>query len=146
MQIERRQIHSPINGKITLMMKHRVGERVVKGEELVHISRGEANRAMLLVGESQMYRIRPDQPVRMKSNSFDVMRYGYIEGHVREVALEPSPAKQDPASNVIRQGTYRVMVKIDRTPVPLVLGSSLDAWIILRQMRLWQVLFPVQSP
>ncbi len=148
-QIERRHIRTPTDGRITLMVKRRTGERILKGEEIAHISRGEANRARLLVGESQVHRIQRGQHVRMKSNAFDFMRYGYIEGHVEEISLEPYPPAQragrDPANDAVQRGVYRVMAKIDRTPLPLPLGSSLDARIILRRTPLWQLLFPVRS-
>lgn len=141
-QITRRQVRASIDGKVTLLTKRRIGEAVVKGEELAHVSRGEANRGKLFVHETQVHRIRKGQRVRMKSSVFDSLRYGYIEGHVEEVALEPSTSKSDDA---VQQKTYRVMTRIDQTPVPLVLGSSLDAKIILRRKPIWKLLLPVLS-
>ncbi|MBI4027048.1 MAG: HlyD family efflux transporter periplasmic adaptor subunit [Verrucomicrobia bacterium] len=140
-QMERRKIRAPMGGRMTFLAKRRPGENVLKGDELAHICGGEANRARLLVGEAQVHRVKPGQRVRMKSNVFEFMRYGYIEAHVEEVALEPyarSPAEAN------RAGAYRVMAKIDKTPVPLVLGSSLEARIILRQIALWRLLLPRQ--
>ncbi len=138
-QVDRRKIKAPMDGRVTFLAKHRAGERVQKGEELVHLSSGEANRAQLLVGESQVYRIKPGQVVRMKSNMFEMMRFGYIEAHVDEVSLEPN--SRAPADNG-SEGRYRVMVKIDSSPVPLALGSSLEARIILRRVSLWRMLLP----
>jgi multidrug resistance efflux pump len=140
-QIGRRKLCSSLKeGKLTLLSKRRIGEAVTKGEELAHVSSGDANRGKLFVGETQVHRIRKGQLVRMKSSVFDSLRYGYIEGHVEETALEPSSLKADDST---REKTYRVMVRIDKTPVPLMLGSSLDARIILRHKPIWKLLFPV---
>lgn len=141
--IERRRITAPMDGRLTFLAKRRPGERVQKGEELAHLASGEANRARLMVGESQVHRIKAGQTVRMRSNTFDLMKFGYIDAHVDEVALEPGP--RGTSETGPGEARYRVMVRIDRTPLPLTLGSTLDAKIILRRVSLWRMLLPERS-
>lgn len=138
-EMERLSIRAPADGRVTLLLKRRVGEQVTKGEELVHLTRGEANYARLFVGEMQFHRIRAGQPVRLRTPLFDSLRYGLIEGRVERVALEPSPRG---ASATGDESRYYVEARIERSPMPLVLGSSLNGEIILDQMRLWRLLLP----
>ncbi len=138
-QLERRIIRAPADGKVTLIIKRHVGERVSKGEDLVHLSAGEACRAKLVVGETHLNRIHSGQRVRLRSNVFEFMRYGYVEAHVEEVALEPYVRQ---SGEPVREGAYRVMARIDRTPVPLALGSTLEGHIILRHVPIWRLLLP----
>ena len=92
-----------------------------------------------MVGESQIHRVKPGQRVRMKSNIFEFLQYGYIEAILEEISLEPYVFKE---SETYKGGTYRVIAKIERTPVPLVLGSTLEARIILQRVPLWKYLLP----
>jgi len=133
--IDRRSLRAPVDGKVTLLLKRRTGERVAQGEELVHLSQGAATRARLSVGEPQIHRIHVGQQVQMKTPVFSPIRHGYIRGQVEEVALEPYPRQSGEAS-------YRVNVRIAETPMPLVLGATLDAEIILRRVPIWRMLLP----
>ena len=138
-EIDRLSLRAPVDGRVTLLLKRRPGEEVAKGEELIHVTRGAANHARLFVGQAELHRIRAGQRVRMRTPMFDSLRYGLIEGRVEQVALEPWPRKET-AGEVDTQ--YYVEARIEHSPLPLVLGSNLDAEIILSQMRLWRLLLP----
>ena len=71
----------------------------------------------------------------MRSNTFDPLRHGYIEGTIQRVAIEPE-------NNDQREPSYRVVASIEHTPQPLVLGSTVDARIIIRRVPLWRLLLP----
>ena len=137
--LARRRLCAPLSGTVTLLLKRRVGERVEKGEELVHASHGPADRARLWVGEPQIHRVHVGQSVRLDTPVFNSLRYGYLYGHVESVALEPEPR---PAEESGREARYLVRARIDQTPLPLKLGASLDADIILRRVPIWRLFLP----
>ncbi len=140
-EIARRRVRSPSDGKVTLLLKRRVGERVEKGEELVHVARGAARRARLFVGEPEIHRVHVGQEVRLSTPAFNSLRYGYIDGHIVERALEADPR---PTDNPDQEARYLIKVQIDHTPIPLVLGASLNAEIILRRVPIWRLFLPAE--
>lgn len=136
--IERCIVRAPRDGIVTLVTRSRPGTRINRGDDLAHLSRGEPSRVEMLCGESQYHRIRPGQRVLMRSNAFDPLRHGYIEGTVLRAGLEPEKENRDAPR-------YRVVAAIDRTPQPLVLGSTVEARIIIRRASLWRLLFPAPA-
>lgn len=138
-QMERRQLCSPMDGKIAFLMKCCVGKRVVKGEEIAHLWEGEATHARLFVNESQVHRIKPGQTIQMKSHVFEFMRYGYITAQVEEISMEPDLSCQETSSH---ERNYQVMARIEKSPQPLILGSGVEARIILQRVPLWRMLMP----
>ncbi|MCC7519277.1 MAG: HlyD family efflux transporter periplasmic adaptor subunit [Verrucomicrobiae bacterium] len=138
-QIERREIRAPMDGVVTLVIKRRPGERVVRGDDLAHVSGGEPMRVKLFVGENQVHRIRIGQHVKMRSNVFEFTRFGYIHGTVKEVALEAYPRQ---TGEPVKEGSYLVVVHVEETPARLVLGSTVEAGIILRRVPIWKLLLP----
>lgn len=137
--IDRCHIRAPREGVLTYLAKRRSGQRVERGEKLGHLSHGEPSRADLFVGETQIHRVQKGQRVIMRSGVFDNIRYGYIEGQVAEVGMEALPrAVEDPPQ-------FWVRAEIEKTPVTLALGSSVEAEIILRRTPLWRLLLPVRD-
>lgn len=133
--IERCIIRTPDEGTVTLVNKRRAGVKVTRGEDLAHVAHGEPVRVDILCGENQYHRIRPGQRVLMRSNAFDPLRHGYVEGTVQRVGMEPETNADDAPR-------YRVVAKIEATPQPLVLGSTVEARIIIRRAALWRLLLP----
>lgn len=125
-------LKAPRSGRITRLAKRHPGEEILRGEMLVRIVHGDSLQAELLCGENQFHRVRPGQRVLMRSHAFDHMRSGYVEGVVRSVSLEPEEGQNPPA--------YKVQVDIEKSPEPLVVGSSVDARILLRRAPLWRIL------
>lgn len=142
-QIARHTIRAPYDGVVTLLLKVRPGEKVGKGEKLVHVSHGEPDRVDLFVGETQIHRLRPGQYVRMQSSSFDSLRFGYIEGEVVEVPQEPEDSQSSGGMPIA--SVYRVKAQVKKTPQPLVIGSTVDARITLQRSPLWHLLLPVRD-
>jgi HlyD family secretion protein len=138
--IERCLLRSPEDGIVTMLNKRRPGERVQRGEDLAHIAHGGPTRVDIFAGESQYHRLRPEQKVLMKSMSFDTLRHGYIEGHVVRTGMEPEQSVSTEAA--VTAPSYRVVVKIDHTPQRLVIGSTVDARIIIQRVPLWKLILP----
>ncbi|MFV0414915.1 MAG: HlyD family secretion protein [Chthoniobacterales bacterium] len=141
-RIKRCTLSAPEDGFVTLINKRRPGQRITRGEELAHIAHGEASNVEIFAGENQFDRIRTGQHVVMKSKSFDTLRHGYIEGTVLRVALEPEP-RPEPVSDSKTQGPlYRVVARVDKTPRELVIGSTVEARIIIQRIPLWKLFLP----
>lgn len=151
-QVDELTLRAPTAGLITYLPIIRPGKAVQKGESLVHLSQGPANRVDLFVGENQIHRLHKGQRILMESLAFDSLRHGYIEGEVTEVALEPyyedrkmdsSAATPVPTGETSgKEMTYRLQGKILSTPLPLVIGSSVEAKIILNRIPIWKLLLP----
>lgn len=136
-------IRAPEDGVVTLLAKTRPGERVSKGEDLVHLSHGAPTRVDIFAGESQYHKVRPGQRVYMKSNAFDTLRYGYIEGHVVRAGIEPSKSAPSSGTPTGTSGAaFRVVAEVDYTPQDLVIGSTVEAKIITQRVPLWRLLLP----
>ncbi len=140
--IARCVIRAPEDGVVTLLAKTRPGERITKGEDLVHLSHGSPTRVDIFAGENQYHKVRAGQRVYMRSNAFDTVRYGYIEGHVVRAGIEPM--KNAPASGTATgaSAAFRVVAEVDYTPQDLVIGSTVEAKIITQRVPLWRLLLP----
>jgi len=136
--IERCILRSPADGVVTLLNKRRPGQRVLRGEDLAHVAHGEATRVQIFAGENQYHRVKPGQRVLMKSKSFDTLRHGYIEGRVVRVAIEPETETEEPAAGP----AYRVVAQVEKTPQDLVIGSTVEARIVIQRIPLWKLLLP----
>jgi len=143
--IERATLRAPEDGLVTLVTKTRPGQRVNRGDVLAHIAHGPPTRVELLAEESQFYRVKPGQKVLMRSPAFDPLRHGYIEGRVIRSALQSEPESENAESPAGQTPSFRVVAEIDVTPQPLILGSSVEAKILLRRVPIWRLLFPVAS-
>jgi len=133
--IERCILRAPAEGTVTLLAKRRPGVKVTRGENLAHLAHGEPLRVDIFCGENQYHRVRPGQRVLMRSNAFDALRHGYIEGTVERVGIEPETREDG-------EPRFRVVARIRDTPQPLVLGSTVEARIIIRRTPLWRLLLP----
>lgn len=132
--MEKLTLRAPADGVVTLILKRRTGEKVERGEDLAHVSHGPPERVDLFAGENGMHRIRPGQKVLMESRAFDKLRHGYIRGTVVRVPMEPENAEEG--------SIYRVVARVDESPQELVLGSTVEARIILQRVPLWKLLLP----
>ncbi len=135
-EVERHTIRAPEAGVVTLIRKRTRGEHLEKGETLFHLAHGEERFVKLHATERQYHRIHPGQKVLMTTPSFDRLRYGYIKGSVEQTAMESEPTPGG------EEETYRVAVRVDHAPQPLMLGASVEAEIILRRTPLWRLLVP----
>jgi len=136
--VERCLIRASEDGTVTLVQKRRPGMPVAAGEKLAHISRGPANRVKIFLAEEKIIRVAPGQQVIMRPLSIPWFKYGYAHGTLRNVAPEPSLPDGNPSA----PQRYEATVDITDSPIPLALGSTVDADVILRRRPLWQLLLP----
>jgi len=132
-------LRSPSDGIVTHLATTRPGQKVSLGDDLAHIAQGNPVWVDLYAGEAQTHRIRAGQKVVMDSLAFDTLRHGYIEGTVERVSLEVRSGS-DPASH--GSGKFRILARIENTPVELTIGSTVGAKVILQRIPLWRLLLP----
>lgn len=127
-QIAEHTVRSPLDGQITRMAVRYVGQRAQMGDMLFRVSNSrEPTRVRAYAGQRNIDLVKVGGPVRLSSNVFDSPLEGYVEGTVIEVALEPDPEKSAEAGEPM----FMVKIQIDSTPFPLILGTTLDAEILL---------------
>jgi len=136
-EIERHSVRAPEAGTVTLILKRSPGEMARKGDDLFHIAHGRRRFVRLFATERQYHRIARGQSVLMTSPAFDRLRHGHIRGTIVHTAIEAETSPTGESEKV-----YRVIASIDHTPQPLMLGTSIDAEIILRRAPLWRLLLP----
>ena len=136
--VERCLIRASEDGTVTLVQKRRPGMPVTAGEKLGHISRGPANRVKIFLAEEKIIRVAPGQQVIMRPLSIPWFKYGHAHGTLRNVSTEPSL----PDGNQTGPQLYEATVDITDSLVPLALGSTVDADVILRRRPLWQLFLP----
>lgn len=141
-ELERLILRAPEDGVVTLLGRRRAGQRVERGDSLVHLAHGAASRVDLWAGESQFYRVKPGQRLVMRSLTFDSIRSGYVEGRVERVGLEPEPGVWPMRGGAEPGRGYFITGTIDSSPVELSLGSTVEARVILQRTRLWRLLLP----
>lgn len=126
-------VRSPLDGQITRMALRYVGQRAELGEILFRVSDSkEPARIRAYAGQRNIDLVRVGGPVRLASNVFDSPLEGYVEGTVIEVALEPHPEKSAEAGEPM----FAVKIQVVSSPFPLVLGTTLDAEILLGKRNL----------
>lgn len=141
-EIERSVIRAPESGVVTLIQKRRTGERVEAGEDLLHLAIGENNRVEIFVQQNQYHRLKVGQKVVMKSKTFDSFRFGYIEGEVVQLALEPEKRNvEENKGEIYQEPLYRLYAHVKSTPQKLTLGSSVEVRIIIHRVPLWRYFF-----
>lgn len=133
-------LRAPAAGTVTYLKERRPGVGVIRGENLARIAHGEAKRVEIFCGESQYHRIAPGQRVLMRSNSFDTLRYGYMEGRITKVAIEPET--ENPLAPSQTGPKYRVTAMVESSPQTPTLGSTVEARIIIRRIPFWKLLLP----
>jgi multidrug resistance efflux pump len=138
--LSRHEIRAPEDSVVTLILKRTPGERAAKGDDLFHLAHGSGRLVKVFATEREYHRIKTGQKVLMTSPAFDRYRYGYIEGTVVATAIESEPQESGGEKRV-----YRVHVRVDQTPQPLMLGSSVEADIVLRRTPIWRLLLPVRE-
>lgn len=137
-QRARLAIRAPISGTITRLDFRYPGLVAQKGDLLFDITDPFSPYVVeLLVPERNVDLIKSGTPVRMESEVFDSTIEGYITGTVQSISLdsEPHGASSDGPA------LFEVEVLVDKTPLPLVLGSRLKTSIILGERSIWEVFF-----
>ena len=90
-----------------------------------------------LIHESQIYKVEPGQPVRIKAGQYNYLDYGYFPGRVESVYQLPE--KIDGANY------YPVKILIDSEQMPLRFGSGCEVTIITGRERILALMLGIRS-
>ena len=128
---ERLSMGSPIAGTIARLDK-KEGDHVEPGELIMIMTASADLKIKALVPAKDAYKIKLGQPVRIFSRSYSSVVYGHAVGSV----IQKSTYLRNEGSS---SGRLPIFVRIDESPFPLDLGSSVETRIIVGKRRL---LFP----
>lgn len=141
-QISAHAVTSPISGQITRMEFSYVGQRASLGEMLFRVSDSrEPMRVKAYAGQRNIDLVKVGATVRLSSNVFDSPLEGYVMGTVIEVALEPDPDRSKEAGEPM----YMVKIQVDSSPFPLILGSTLEAEILIGKRNLLDAILRLRT-
>ena len=140
-KLKQRFLYAPVDGVISVLNVHNIGEVVQPGQTIAEIT---PNQAPLVLEVSLPNReagfVKIGMPVQVKFDAFPYQNYGVIPGKV--VSISPD-AKTDERLGVF----YRVEVSIDRDSVKannqtwkLKAGQTATAEIVIRQRSIADIL------
>lgn len=142
-QFDRRVLTASLPGTVTLVMSRDPGERVTKGQELARLNTGKDLELHLYGGERNVHKLRPGQLVQFSTETFSPWTEGYCFATVDLVApdsdLAVSREEDKPAG-----ARYFVRAKVNETPAPLKLGSTVKAEVLLRKSSIFRILFNLE--
>ena len=130
-ETERHIIRASASGWVILDPK-RPGESVQAGELMFRIQTSEKLELRVFVPEDCVLRVEEGQKVLIYSSLFGYQKYGLAEGHVRCIA---SSAEQKDG-----QAVYLVRVDVDSSPLPLRIGSTAEARILVQKRTILEML------
>ena len=129
-------IRAPDSGIIT-DIPPRPGNYYAKGDAVAKFAANRNKKVIGLIHESQIYKVEPGQPVRIKARQYNYLDYGYFNGRV-EVVYQ-LPEKID-GSNY-----YPVKILIDSEQMPLRFGSGCEVTIITGRERILALMLGIRS-
>ena len=139
-----------------------VGQYVVAGQSLLAIMPESGSLEVnLFVPSRAIGRIRHGQKVSIRYHAFPYQQFGRRLGKISDIGSTPFAPTELPVSvastvigyaqpsretkSSIPEGLYRIKVTIDKSaegvPLPLKPGMTLDADIIVGQVKVWQWMF-----
>ncbi len=134
---DRLQLRAPTNGRLTRLDMRYPGLMAEKGQFLFTVADTDSPYIVeALVPERNIDLIQPGTHARMESEVFDSMFEGFILGTV--VSVSPDSTNRSDAPG--KETYFEVDIRVDSTPLPLVMGSSLKTYLILGKRSLWDLL------
>lgn len=134
--VARLKIAAPFDGKVVSLPFRYTGQTVRQGEEIMRLAVPDGRyRVRALVGEKNVDLIRTGCRVLLESGVYDSILEGAITGTVYRV--DP-----DASSQSTNAPLYEVLIDIESTPHPLVLGSTMDVRILLGRRSIASLFSP----
>jgi hemolysin D len=146
-RLSRRFIYAPISGTVSSVQVKNVGEVIQPGQTIAEL----ALQKVPLVLEAQLPNreagfARVGMPVHIKLDAYPYQEFGMISGRVQSISPD---AQTDPKLGEV----YKLKIKLDRSyilsngrPIPLKIGQTANAEIVIRQRRIMSFLFdPIEQ-
>jgi len=130
-EADRHLLRAPAAGWIILAPK-RPGESVVPGELVFTVQTSGELELRVFVPEDRVLKVEPGQRALIYSSMFASDKYGLAEGRVRTVAST--------AEEINGKRSYLVRIDIESSPLPLKVGSTAEARILVRKRTILDML------
>jgi len=145
-RLSRRFIYAPISGTVS-SLQNKVGEVIQPGQTIAEL----APQKVPLVLEARLPNreagfARVGMPVHIKLDAYPYQEFGMLSGRVQSIS--PDAQTDEKLGEV-----YKLKIKLDRSyiisnglPVPLKIGQTANAEIVIRQRRIISFLFdPIEQ-
>lgn len=129
-------IRAPDSGIIT-DIPPRPGNYYTKGDPVAKFAANKYKKVIGLIHESQIYKVRRGQTVRIEAGQYNYLDYGYFYGKVDAVYQLPE--------NIGGVNYYPVKILLSGEQMPLRFGSSCRVTIITGRERILALLLGIRS-
>jgi multidrug resistance efflux pump len=136
----RREVYAPEASTVTLVLASE-GESVLRGQDLIHLSASDALALDLFGKERNIDRVVPGLPVQFETEVFSSLREGYCHGTVELVSTDSQFGFESIHGVEVPPAMYYIRARVEDSPIPLKLGSTVRAEITLRRTAIFRVLF-----
>ncbi len=143
-EFARREIRAPEDGTVSLVLVGDPGEPVNKGQEMLRLSGSDEMSLDLFGGERNIHLVHQDQKVQFETEAFSSLMEGYCYATVLRVSTDSELTATHLLNPSISQATYYIQARVDKTPVPLKLGTTVKAEITLRRVPVFKVLLRLE--
>ncbi len=126
-QMEEYRFVAPEDGTITYIPT-KIGAYVEPGQVMVQLAAAGGKKFIAYIDETEVYKIREGQEVRISSSQYSTFEYGYFHGEVLYVGELP----EERGGKTV----YPVFILMTDEPQPLRLGSTGEAKITVGASRI----------
>ncbi len=131
-QLEDYKLYAPDAGVVT-DIPPRPGGFYERGEVVVKFSANQNKKVIALIDERQIFKVEPNQPVRIYCQQYNYLDYGYFTGRVTDIyqlPVEENGIKYYPVRIVLDQEQYPLRFGAG-CEVKIVTGSDKIIWVML---------------
>ena len=129
-------IRAPDSGILT-DIPPRPGNYYSKGDAVAKFAANKNKKVIGLIHESQIYKVRRGQSVRIEAKQYNYLDYGYFYGQVESIYQLPE--------RVNGEHYYPVKILLLNEKLPLRFGSSCEVTIITGRERVLALLLGIRS-
>lgn len=151
-RVDRLDIKAPVTGYVKGLRANTIGAVVPSGETLMEIvPTGDTLVIELRIPPEQIGRVAVGQPVQVKVDSYDYVRWGTVPGTLTSVSASVSATTF--VDEVQRREYYRARVRLERDHIgkipgrhPIIPGMTVDSDIVIGEKSvLAYLLKPIRS-
>ncbi len=129
-------IRAPDSGVLT-DIPPRPGNYYTKGDIVAKFAANKYKKVVGMIHESQIYKVRRGQSVRIKARQYNYLDYGYFYGKVDAIYQLPE--------TIGNARYYPVKVLLSDEKLPLRFGSSCEVTVIAGRERILALLLGIRS-
>jgi multidrug resistance efflux pump len=143
-EFARREIRAPEDGTVTLVLVGDPGEPMEKGQEMLRLSGSDDMNLDLFGGERNIHLVHEGQKVQFETEAFSSLMEGYCYATVLRVSTDSELTATHILDPSVAKASYYIQARVDKAPIPLKLGTTVDAEITLRRVPVFKVLLKLE--